>query len=946
MNMKGFVIGVFYVAVYLCLRALAYGQTPLPHNIPDLCAGDPAKTVVAPLSSTVLTGVHSCIEVRGQATVKGQLKAVTILVYPGGALTFDSGSETIFTDAPINTTVDPERWGHGLIAVGGTVRGTGVPKTAFARSSADISAGATILTLRAPLTGATMGDRLFVPDTRHLSSSQHVATIGLQHEICTVAAISADLQTVTCASPLQFAHRGGRNADGTPAFSPKGEPLLPHVANLTRSIVVRSENPNGVRGHVLFTGRTDVRLFNIAWVNLGRTKPTPLDSTLFDVSGNVTHLGTNQIGRYPPHFHFLEGPDNPTNTGYQAEFVGNVIEGAEKWLAAIHATSWMRFVGNVLVFGQGAGLALEDGSETENLIDGNFFGAITGKVDSRTSGNDAGVRGTAGECLWAMSFDNYITNNVATGCKNASGQLQPASGVGFKFFRLANSPTAEIPKFRGARMHLATERLTVQPQAFPIRQFDRNEAYGLIGCGWTAWHLQTNGDTTPAVIGTVLRDFIVWNAWECAIWPYPVNRLTIENLTYRVDPSVNTPFMGHAIIANDYRVASLTMRGGSVHGRSVLWWAQDPVGSWLFQNVTAVTRDCAYRLRTPATPGTSIRRTSGVDLAIDGGKVSAWPGLPLCVAAMIHDTSFQRTDTLNPYQVSFTNYQGTGASFRAYFPQQASAVLYGEQAPSTANGTAHPEIAGLTSSTIVPPPPPPVNRAPTVSTACLACTGNVGQSARVQATGTDADGDPLTYQWTSPTGSFSAPTSPTTDFSGLMGPHVLTVTVNDGKGGLASAIVTVSFVTPPDAEDPVIAITSPPAGVSVIVGASLPVAATASDNVGVTAGTFQGAAISYPHVATFTPTTVGTHSLTWTAQDAAGNTTIQSVSVTATAAPSPCVSRPLVVTITRWPTSQSASTSGTWNPRPFTLVKAGFEWLPSLRFVAVDDRGCVFHRVK
>lgn len=60
----------------------------------------------------------------------------------------------------------------------------------------------------------------------------------------------------------------------------------------------------------------------------------------------------------------------------------------------------------------------------------------------------------------------------------------------------------------------------------------------------------------------------------------------------------------------------------------------------------------------------------------------------------------------------------------------------------------------------------------------------------------------------------------------------------------------------------------------------------------------------------------------------------------------PCVALPLKITSLIWPSSQVGQRSGAWNSGIFTLVKAGFEWSPSLRFVAIDSRGCSLVIVK
>ena len=94
------------------------------------------------------------------------------------------------------------------------------------------------------------------------------------------------------------------------------------------------------------------------------------------------------------------------------------------------------------------------------------------------------------------------------------------------------------------------------------------------------------------------------------------------------------------------------------------------------------------------------------------------------------------------------------------------------------------------------PPPAPQNRPPTVKAQCDPCTVYVGERSQLTADANDPDGDPLTYQWTAPTGKLDQPTTPKPTWTAPMqvGSVPVTVTVNDGRGGTASDTVTIQVI--------------------------------------------------------------------------------------------------------------------------------------------------------
>jgi outer membrane protein OmpA-like peptidoglycan-associated protein len=89
-----------------------------------------------------------------------------------------------------------------------------------------------------------------------------------------------------------------------------------------------------------------------------------------------------------------------------------------------------------------------------------------------------------------------------------------------------------------------------------------------------------------------------------------------------------------------------------------------------------------------------------------------------------------------------------------------------------------------------------------VKALCDPCTVEVGRTATVTADASDPDGDPLTYQWKAGAGSLSAPTNRQSPWTAPMqpGPVQFTVTVNDGRGGTASANTTITVTQPAQRE--------------------------------------------------------------------------------------------------------------------------------------------------
>ena len=368
-------------------------------------------------------------------------------------------AEIVIADSPLGGSVaDPMQFGTGIIIFGKVSMHGSVKTPTFVRLATEPRAGHTTLTLSAPVSGWKVGDRLVLPDTRHIKESEVTGGGWInavnQWEERTVQAISADGRTLTLNSALQYDHLGARDLNGVLDF-------LPHVGNLTRNVIIRSENPTGTRGHTLATHVADVDIRYVLFKDLGRTTYQPLNTT------------TNHIGRYPVHMHHLSGPLPTPANGYQFTLLGNAVDGGSvetkfKWGITVHGSHYGLIQDNVVYNYNGASIATEDGSESFNVFDHNF--ALRGIGEPNNSVSEARMAmGTEGVGFWFRGPNNYVRNNVAANFQNPT--TEAAYGFVFQFRYLGN---IAVPNFKGADTIMATGQSTTderqQPAAPPVRE--------------------------------------------------------------------------------------------------------------------------------------------------------------------------------------------------------------------------------------------------------------------------------------------------------------------------------------------------------------------------------------------------------------------------------------------------------------------------------------------
>jgi hypothetical protein len=186
--------------------------------------------------------------------------------------------------------------------------------------------------------------------------------------------VNIDGQTLKLDKPLGQSHFGS------------GE-FRCEVANLSRSVVIESADPNGVRGHTIY------HAFSQGGISYAR----------------FAHLGKEGVlGRYPIHFHLVE-------TGMRGSGVvgAAIVDSHNRWVT-VHGTDYMLVRDCVGYKSVGHGFFLEDGSEVYTVLDRNlgvqaYRGRPLPKQVLPFDPND-------GAAFWWANGRNTFSRNVS--CEN------------------------------------------------------------------------------------------------------------------------------------------------------------------------------------------------------------------------------------------------------------------------------------------------------------------------------------------------------------------------------------------------------------------------------------------------------------------------------------------------------------------------------------------------
>ncbi|MDX2165614.1 MAG: G8 domain-containing protein [Deltaproteobacteria bacterium] len=347
----------------------------------------------------------------------------------GGAL--EVGTPALPIPAPFTARIrlhavegmDPSAAPALICRPGGRMDLHGAPLSrTWVKLGAPAAAGDVGVTLAEAPTGWRAGDEVIVTgaaqhDASPTSSRARPAYGGTEQR----RIVAIDGATLTLDAPLAVEHYGSG-------------PYRSEVANLSRSVIVESATPDGVRGHTMYHryGRGSISYARFA------------------------HLGKQgTIGRYPIHFHRV------ADTMRGSSVIGAaIVDSHNRWIT-IHGTEYLVVRDCVGFESIGHGFFLEDATEVYNVLDRNL--GVRAYAGARLKNQALFFDRNEGAAFWWANGRNTLTRNVS--CENDHYGYRYESRTGLKF-------DSHLP-VRG----VDGVRTVVDVRALPIYRFQHNESH-------------------------------------------------------------------------------------------------------------------------------------------------------------------------------------------------------------------------------------------------------------------------------------------------------------------------------------------------------------------------------------------------------------------------------------------------------------------------------------
>lgn len=239
--------------------------------------------------------------------------------------------------------------------------------------------------------------------------------------------VKVDGARVELDGALEYGHEGGGD-------------FRCEVANLSRSVVIESANPIGVRGHTMFHLGSAGGMGYVRLADMGKR---------------------GVLGRYPVHFHQVK------DSMRGASVVGLAVVNSHNRWVTVHGTEYMVVRDCVGYGSEGHGFFLEDGTEVYNVLDRNL--AVQAYDGGRIDGQALTFDPNDGAGFWWANGKNTFVRNVA--CENEQ--------YGFRYDSQKRSNFDPVLPVRGVDGR--REKLDIRE--LPVFRFEGNEAHaeGLYG---------------------------------------------------------------------------------------------------------------------------------------------------------------------------------------------------------------------------------------------------------------------------------------------------------------------------------------------------------------------------------------------------------------------------------------------------------------------------------
>jgi uncharacterized protein (DUF2237 family) len=311
-----------------------------------------------------------------------------------------------------------------IVCCGGRMEFHGAPLSrSWLKLGKSAAKGDTSVVLAEPVTGWRAGDRVIVTATRkqEVRDEGSVPSVRLhaQTEERTIRAI--DGTKLTLHAPLAFGHQG--------AGALRGE-----VGNLSRNVIVESAEPAASRGHTMYHR----------------------DSTGSISYAEFRHLGkSGRLGKYSLHFHRVGDSMRGSSV------VGASIWDSDNRWITIHGTNDL-LVRDCVGYGSvGHGFFLEDGTEVDNILDGNL--AVQAWQGAPLPGQALAFDMNEGAGFWWANSRNAFMRNVAVECDQYGFRYEAEPTQGFDGIRPVRGADGAVQP--------------VDIRTLPFVRFDDNEAH-------------------------------------------------------------------------------------------------------------------------------------------------------------------------------------------------------------------------------------------------------------------------------------------------------------------------------------------------------------------------------------------------------------------------------------------------------------------------------------